>query len=263
VPEGHTIHRLARDLGRSLRPEPVRASSPQGLFADGASELDGQRLIESEAWGKHLFLHFDDRPVLHIHLGLIGKFRRKGPDAPIQGQIRLRLANDDVTWDLSGPMTCALIDPTEVTTITSALGPDPLRHRRGGERFGEALSRRSTPIAAALLDQAVIAGIGNVYRSEFCYLAGIRPIQPAKSVPAEKRVELWDLAVDHLRVGVRLNRIVTRAPHEVGTTIGRIRGDDRLYVYKREGRPCHRCGTEIEPIDVGQRKAWYCPECQR
>ena len=61
----------------------------------------------------------------------------------------------------------------------------------------------------------------------------------------------------------QLNRIVTREPSEVGTTPGRIRDDDRLYAYKREGLPCHRCGTEIRQTDIAQRKAWYCPECQR
>lgn len=263
MPEGHTIHRLARDLRRTLRPGPVAATSPQGLFTDGAAELDGQRLVKAEAWGKHLFVHFEDRPVLHVHLGLIGKFRDKGPDAPVVGQVRLRLANEDATWDLSGPMTCALIDPADMTAITDDLGPDPLRHRRGADRFGEALTRKSTAVATALLDQSVIAGIGNVYRSEFCYLSGVRPTRPARSLPTDTKNELWDLAVEHLRVGVRLNRIVTRDPVEVGTTVGRIRGDDRLYVYKRAGRPCHRCGVEIEPVDVGQRRAWFCPQCQQ
>ncbi|MGI9614140.1 MAG: Fpg/Nei family DNA glycosylase, partial [Acidimicrobiales bacterium] len=218
MPEGHTIHRLARDLNRTLRSHPVRASSPQGLFADGAAELDGQELLRAEAWGKHLFIRFEDRPVLHIHLGLIGKLRPKGADAPIEGQIRLRLATDEETWDLTGPMTCALTDPTDVATVTNQLGPDPLRHRRGAERLGDALSRRSIPIAAALLDQSVIAGIGNVYRSEFCYLMGIHPDRPARSLSRDQHRELWDIAVDQLRLGVRLNRIVTRDPDEVGTT---------------------------------------------
>ena len=237
MPEGHTIHRLARDLNATLRPTPVRSSSPQGLFADGAAELDGQPLERAEAWGKHLFLRFESRPVLHIHLGLIGKLRPKGrPTAPIEGQIRLRLESVDETWDLTGPMTCALIDPGEVDEITGALGPDPLRHRRGSERFAAALEQRSVPIGAALLDQAVIAGIGNVYRSELCFLAGVRPTRPARSLDAAAD-QIWRDAVDQLRRGVRLNRIVTRDPREVGTTPGRIRDEDRLYAYKREGLP--------------------------
>ncbi len=160
-------------------------------------------------------------------------------------------------------MTCALIDPADVGRITAGLGPDPLRHRRGADRFTEALARRSVPIAAALLDQAVIAGIGNVYRSEFCYLAGILPSRPARSLDRATGDRLWSMAVEQLRVGVRLNRIVTRDPSEVGTTPGRIRGDDRLYVYKREGLPCHRCGSEIRQSEIAKRKVWFCGECQR
>jgi len=262
MPEGHTIHRLARDLNSTLRPGSVRASSPQGLFAAGAAELDRQAVERAEAWGKHLFVRFTNRPVLHVHLGLIGKLRPKGPDADIEGQIRLRLANDRETWDLTGPMTCALIDPAEVRAVTDGLGPDPLRHRRGPDAFVAAIGRRRKPIAEALLDQGVIAGIGNVFRSEFCYLMGVHPGRPANELSTDEAAELWTLAVDQLRLGARLNRIVTRDPDEVGTTAGRIHGDDRLYVYKREGLPCHRCATEIRLAELGPRKAWFCPACQ-
>ena len=112
------------------------------------------------------------------------------------------------------------------------------------------------------MDQKVIAGIGNVYRSEFCYLAGIHPEAPANSLRPEQIDELWSMAVTQLKQGVRLNRIITRVPDEVGVSAGRISGDDRLYVYKREGQPCHRCASEIRLIEVAKRKAWYCPECQ-
>ncbi len=240
----------------------MRAGSPQGLFSAGAAELDGQPLERAEAWGKHLFVRFADRPVLHVHLGLIGKLRPKGPDAPIEGQIRLRLQNECETWDLTGPMTCALIDPSEVRAVTAELGPDPLRHRRGPDEFTTALGRRRRAIAEVLLDQGVIAGIGNVYRSEFCYMLGVHPGRPANDLSASEAADLWNLAVEQLRRGVKLNRIVTRDPAEVGTTAGRIRGDDRLYVYKREGLPCHRCSTEIRLAELGPRKAWFCPVCQ-
>ena len=77
MPEGHTIHRLARDLNTTLRGEPVTASSPQGRFADGAERIDGHALVSAEAWGKYLFCDFGTDEVLHVHLGLIGKFRRR------------------------------------------------------------------------------------------------------------------------------------------------------------------------------------------
>jgi endonuclease-8 len=263
MPEGHTIHRLAKDLNRTLRPTPLRASSPQGLFEAEAQQLDGLHLDRAHAYGKHLFLDFADGPAVHIHLGLIGKLRPKPPGTGIEGAIRLRLESDEALWDLTGPMICALIDRDEIDDITSQLGPDPLRRGAKRDDFVDRLSRRSVPISAALLDQGVIAGIGNVYRSEFCFLTGIKPSTPAKKLRSDQAEEIWDLAVDQLRLGVRLNRIVTRDPSEVGTTAGRIDDENRLYVYKREGEPCHRCGTEIRLTEIAKRKSWHCPSCQK
>lgn len=262
MPEGHTIHRLAMDLNKTVRPAPVIATSPQGRFAEEASQLDGRTLNAAEAWGKHLFMDFDGAPLLHIHLGLIGKFRRKPVDAEIEGEIRLRITGDDATWDLTGPMVCTLIDDDDAAKVTDKLGPDPLRKDADPELFATRMKRKKLPVSAALLDQKVMAGIGNVYRSEFCYLAGIDPHTPANTLSDEQISELWDMSVDQLKLGRRLNRIVTRDPAEVGVTASKIPDSERLYVYKRDGEPCHRCGDEIRLVEIAKRKAWYCPTCQ-
>jgi len=128
--------------------------------------------------------------------------------------------------------------------------------------FVDRMSRRKVPLAAAILDQKVMAGIGNVYRSEFCYLLGVDPRTPANSLAEDDVRELWDLATSQLKLGVKLNRIVTRNPDEVGVTPAKIGQDERLYVYKREGLPCHRCAGEIRLLEIAKRKAWYCPTCQ-
>lgn len=262
MPEGHTIHRLARDLNKTLRPGRVTASSPQGPFANGAAELHGKPLNEASAWGKHLFLEFEGAPLLHIHLGLIGKLRRKNLDADTAGAIRLRLEGPEHLWDLTGPMVCALIDDEDMEAITAKLGPDPLRRNSDPELFVERLLRKRMALCGALLDQKVIAGIGNVYRSEFCFLAGVNPNTPANELSPDVAARLWDMAVSQLKQGVRLNRIVTREPDEVGVSAGRIGDDDRLYVYKRDGQDCHRCGDVIRLEEISARKAWYCPTCQ-
>jgi len=262
MPEGHTIHRLARDLNTTLKPGKVSASSPQGPFSAEAELIDGRELNNAEAWGKQLFLDFDGAPLLQIHLGLIGKFRPKPVDSPEKGAIRLRLIGRDTLWDLTGPMVCALIDDDDRDAIVAKLGPDPLRADADRELFISALARRKIPLAAALLDQKVMAGIGNVYRSEFCYLAGIHPETPSNSLSPEQAEELWDMAVDQLTLGEQLNRIVTRDAQEVDEVVEEISDEDRLYVYKREGLPCHRCATDIRLIEVAKRKAWYCPSCQ-
>jgi endonuclease-8 len=262
MPEGHTIHRLARDLNKTLRPGPVSASSPQGRFAEEAATLNRRPLERADAWGKHLFLDFDG-PIAHVHLGLIGKLRKKPLGAPVVGEIRLRLETDQATWDLTGPMICALVADDDVIDIVARLGPDPLRRGADADEFVRRLGRRSVPLAAALLDQTVLAGIGNVFRSELCFLIGVDPTTPANSLSETQARALWNITHDQLKLGERLDRIVTRDPAEIGVSAGRIPAGERLYVYKRDGEPCHRCGDDIVLTEIAKRKAWRCPTCQR
>src|SRR4051794_20539530 len=109
MPEGHTIHRLARDHTADLAGRPVEAWSPQGRFSEGAARLDGQVATRFEAWGKHEFAWFASGEVLQVHLGLIGVWRRRSRPLPDPvGQVRLRLAGETAGWDLSGPAICTL-----------------------------------------------------------------------------------------------------------------------------------------------------------
>lgn len=262
MPEGHTIHRLAKDVASDLRDRPVGASSPQGRFHDSAALIDGTVLTGTEAYGKNLFLEFGGHDLLFIHLGLIGKLRRHDLPHPERDTIRLRLEGQTHGWDLTGPQSCRILEPGDREEIVSKLGPDPLRRGAKPDGFLEKLERSGKPIGALLLDQGALAGVGNVYRSEFCFLTGINPHQAAKTLTLEQGTELWDLAKAQLRLGVKLNRIVTRVPAEVGLRAAKIGSDDRLYAYKREGLPCHRCGTEIVIATIANRSAWYCPTCQ-
>ena len=133
MPEGHTIHRLARRLRRDLGGRVVVSSSPQGRFSAGAAEVDGTELTGVDAAGKHLFLRFGDRTV-HVHLGLFGRFRRvTGSEAaPPTENTRWVLGSDAIEWRLSGPMACELADPGTEDDIRSRLGPDPLAGDDGG-----------------------------------------------------------------------------------------------------------------------------------
>jgi len=264
MPEGHTIHRLARDLNRDTRGHVVAASSPQGRFEDGAGRIDGRKLDGWEAWGKHLFGHIDSGEVLHIHLGLIGKLRRvKEPVPEPRGAVRLRIEGPKAAWDLRGPMRCAVGPPEMQAEAIAKLGPDPLQPDADAQRFVDALSRRRKAIGAVLLDQNVIAGIGNVYRAELLFLMGIDPRRPANSIDEETALELWDLTVAELTAGEKLNRIVTVQPDEVGASSrAKIAAGDRLYVYKREGQPCRRCGTEITVFEMGGRRIAACEKDQ-
>ena len=262
MPEGHTIHRLAKDLRSDLAVGPVGASSPQGRFTRGASLFNGKLLSSSEAWGKHLFLRFPEELILHIHLGLIGKFRPQPIEVSPSETVRLRLEGRQA-WHLTGPQKCALIETEEFVEITEALGPDPLRRGSRWEDFATALTLKKTPIAISLLDQSVIAGIGNVYRAEFLFLLGIHPERPSSDLELSQIKDLWDISVSQLRQGVRLNRIVTVSKEDAGRTPGRLKAADSLYVYKREGKPCRRCASPIQIAKFASRSCWWCDRCQR
>lgn len=258
MPEGHTVHRLADDLLATLGGGRVAASSPQGRFREGAALLDGEELHRSDAWGKYLFLEFGNGRILHVHLGLIGKFR---PALLAPGDsIRLRLEQGRHAWHLTGPARCELVDPMERRTITRALGPDPLRRTASAERFAELLLRSNKAVGAVLLDQTVVAGIGNVYRAEILFLCGIHPARPASALTTDDAAAIWSETRRQLRRGVRLNRIVTTDPREIGRPLARIEGDDRLYVYHRTN--CRRCGTELRTLELGGRPIQFCPVCQ-
>lgn len=265
MPEGHTVHRAARLQRRRFAGEALAVDSPQGRFAAGAAVLDGRALLGVDAHGKHLFHRWEGGDTLHVHLGLFGRFRiwTTDPPEPTDGT-RLRWRGASGTLHLSGPTVCELVDPDREAAIRDRLGPDPLAPGDGAaDVFAEGLARRRAPVGQALLDQALVAGIGNVYRAELCFLAGIDPHRRSDRVDHDDATRLWALAVGELARGERMGRIVTVRPEEVGRTRPRdVPRGERLYVYKRRGEPCRRCGRAIERSELGGRRIWWCPGCQ-
>ncbi|MDH5422924.1 MAG: Fpg/Nei family DNA glycosylase [Acidimicrobiia bacterium] len=265
MPEGHVTHRNVRLQTAALGlDQPIRARSPQGRFREGAALLDGRALESLEAHGKHLFYRWEGDLGLHVHLGLIGKFQiHRGPAPTPTPATRLVLESSAASVFLAGPMVCDVITPGEEQAIRGVLGPDPISMPRRGHQFVERLGRKRVPVGAALLDQSVIAGIGNVYRAELLFLAGIHPARPANEVTADEARSLWKLAVTELRRGVELGDILTVKPHDIGvrSRVGLTR-EEGVYAYQREDLPCHRCGTPIRLSAAAARKIWHCPSCQ-
>ncbi|MFI7272807.1 Fpg/Nei family DNA glycosylase [Streptomyces sp. NPDC049879] len=277
MPEGHTIHRLAADFGHAFGGgRPVRADSPQGRFADGAALLDGRPLAAAEAHGKHLFLGWSPAPGgaggdatswVHIHLGLYGKVAfGEGPPPPPVGQLRLRLWNDTGHAELRGPTTCALITDAEKRAVEDRLGPDPLRPDADPGAAWRRISASRTPVAALLMDQKVVAGVGNVYRAEVLFRHGIDPYRAGRDLTRAEWDAVWADLVALMREGVRLNRIDTVRPEHTPEAMGRPpRVDDHggeVYVYRRAAQPCLLCGTEIRTAPLAARNLFWCPTCQ-
>ncbi|MFD8739600.1 Fpg/Nei family DNA glycosylase [Streptomyces sp. NPDC059618] len=268
MPEGHTIHRLAEDYRAAFGGRGVRVTSPQGKFGDAAALLDGSVLTTTQAHGKHLFLGFGPQRWVHIHLGLFGKVGFGGtPAPPPTDTVRLRLVNDTAYVDLRGPTTCALITDDEKNAIHDRLGPDPLRPDADPSAAYRRVSRSRTTIAALLMDQKVIAGVGNVYRAEVLFRHGIDPYRAGRDLGATQWDAIWADLVDLMREGVRNNRIDTVRPEHMPEAMGRPpRVDDHggeVYVYRRASLPCHICGGEISTADLAARNLFWCPGCQR
>jgi endonuclease-8 len=264
MPEGHTIHRIARDHSKFLVGRSVAVSSPQGRFVDEAAMVDGVVLDRIEPYGKHLFYWWANGLVGHVHLGLFGRFRvHLGPEPPQPiGLVRMRMSTDAATVDLSGPTACEMFGRPERDAIVARLGPDPLRRDAKPALVTERVLRSKQPIGALLLDQRIIAGLGNVYRAEALFLNGIHPQRLGKDLDSSQVESLWATSVDMLRRGVKDNRIITVHASEDDRP-GRTRLTKRgtaTYVYHRDR--CVRCGTAVESADLGGRPCYYCPTCQ-
>jgi endonuclease VIII len=270
VPEGHSIHRYARLHERALAGGPLRITSPQGAesgvaaaveAAAAAAALDGSALLRAEGYGKHLFYRFERELTLHVHLGLFGRFRsHRAPVPPPRGAVRLRMDSGERAVDLAGATASRLIDPEAEEALLARLGPDPLRRDSDPERAWAAVVRRRIPIGALLLDQRVIAGIGNVYRAEILFACRINPMLEANRLRRAKFDELWETTVAQMRVGERSGRIVTVPASEAGGPPSKLRGKERVQVYRREH--CRRCGSRVRTAKLAARTMYWCPRCQ-
>lgn len=172
MPEGHTIHGLARSMSE-LVGQHVEASSPQGRLSTEA--IDGHQVRGMHAYGKHLLVDTSADLSVHVHLGMRGKWLRFAPvSGPALKQVRLRLRTPDVAWDLIAPSACELLDGDGRSALVDRLGPDPLRPDADEAEAKRRIVLFRGSIGAALMDQSVLAGVGNV-----CF--GPRPCTPAGS----------------------------------------------------------------------------------
>ncbi|MDI3330610.1 MAG: DNA-formamidopyrimidine glycosylase family protein [Micrococcus sp.] len=306
MPEGHSIHRLARQFRDVFAGEPLRVSSPQGRFADGARRLDGATLVDARAHGKHLFLDFDVDLVMRVHLGLYGAWsfggdetfrgassigapRRmgetetfdraatpgpddggapaySGPPEPV-GQVRARLVSAHGWADLRGPSACEVITPGEAAAVVARLGPDPLVAGTGPGEFLERVTRRSVALGQLLMDQAVLSGVGNIYRAESLFRAGLDPWLPGRRLGAADGVRLWEDLAGLMADGVRVGRIITTEPEHRDAVDpdgepAPLWPDNAHYVYQRDGLDCRVCGTAVRVTQMQARNLFWCPGCQ-
>lgn len=266
MPEGHAIHRLANRINKTFAGEQTRSSSPQGRFAASAKIIDQRELVQAEAFGKHLFVSFDGiDEVVRVHLGIYGKWSF-GKRAEVVGQVRWRLSDEKIISDLRGPSACELIDQDEVKNVLDRLGPDPIRSDSDPDRAWERISNSRAPIATLLMDQKVIAGVGNIYRAEVLFRNNLDPLTPGSEISREQFHNMWADLVELMKLGVKRGRIDTVRPEHLPEAMGRPPREDvhggEVYVYRRTTKPCFVCGTKIETNKHAARNLFWCPKCQ-
>lgn len=264
MPEGHTVHRLAGIHADRFAGRPVRVGSPQGRFSEGARLVDGRVLERTEAYGKHLLHFYDVDLAVHVHLGIYGVFEEQAvPMDPPRGQVRMRMVGTGFGTDLRGPTRCEVIDEAAVGALRARLGPDPLRDDADPERAWRRIARSRAPVGGLLMDQSVVAGVGNVYRAEVLFRQGIDPLRPGRSLRRAEWDALWSDLVALMAVGVTAGGIVVvRDEHDHGDP-AYAAGKPRTYVYRRAGSPCRVCGTTVLHTVLQGRNLFWCPGCQR
>ncbi|GAB2748658.1 Fpg/Nei family DNA glycosylase [Nocardioides pakistanensis] len=274
MPEGHTLHRLARTISGRFAGRQVEVSSPQGRFAEEAAALDGALLEGAEAWGKHLFVGFAGERFVHVHLGLYGKLDvHDGPPPPPVGQVRMRLVAPAVAQgerssyaDLRGATACELVTDDQRGAIVARLGPDPLRPDADPAAAWARIRASRTPIGTLLMDQSVVAGVGNVYRAEVLFRHRIHPLRPGNTLRRGQFEAIWADLVALMAEGVATGRIDTVRPEHTPEAMGREpRRDDHggeVYVYRRHDQACHVCGASVRTEVLAARNSFWCPRCQ-
>jgi endonuclease VIII len=265
VPEGHTLHRLARLHQKRYGKRPVLVSSPQGRFS--ATVVDGRVLRRAEAYGKHLFHVYGPDAIVHVHLGLYGTFAEQPlPTALPVGQVRMRMVGETHWTDLRGPTRCEVLNVAEQAEVLARLGPDPLRRGADPAVAFARITRSKLPVAALLMEQKVLAGVGNVYRAELLFRHGVNPLLPGLSVSEALWSAMWTDLVALMKVGVRKGRIDTVRDGHLPRAMGRPPRVDRhggeVYVYRRTDQPCLVCGTPVRKAELAARNLYWCPTCQ-
>ena len=259
MPEGHTIHRAAQDQRAMLAGKVLDISSPQGRFMEGAALIDGQKCIVIEAYGKHLIYRFANCLALHIHLGLFGVFKTaKVPAGEPVGAVRIRMVSPTHVVDINGPNTCELLDATELAALITRIGPDVLRDDANPELAYAKISKSRISIGQLLMDQSVMAGIGNIYRSEILWRQKLHPEIQGKQLPREAFDRVWSDSVHLLKIGVKHNAIITR---ETEPKPGkRTKYGERFNIFGK--KTCPDCLNDIRTFEIATRRAFMCEECQ-
>jgi endonuclease-8 len=269
VPEGDTIHRIAARLAPRLTGKTLERVTTQGLVRD----LAGRTVTGVVAHGKHLVIELDSGAYLRAHLGMNGRFRaydRAAGDAMLArmspGRASLALTTDDGVYLWIGAPTIEISPrraPRHGMAVT-ALGPDILDPAFDADAAAARAGAHATrPILDVLLDQRVVAGIGNIFKCEALFEAAIAPPTPIGALAPAQIAATYAVAHRLMRLSVDATR-ASLAPNVAPNVAPNGSSRAAYRVYSRTGQPCPRCEAPIACASLGEpaRWTWWCPRCQ-
>ncbi len=237
---------------RIRRVEPRHPAFAAALPAGHRRRVAGRRIVRLERRGKYQLLHLDDGSTLLVHFRMTGDWRALPPAMPLPPHTRLVIHTDADT-------RVAFVDPRALGTVTYhasdappqlALGPEPLARGFTPAVLAAALATTRSAIKPALLDQRIVAGLGNIYAAEACWHAALAPQRVASALPPESITALV----------AAIKQVLRQAPAQ---RYQDQQGHDLWQVYDREGLPCTRCGTRVARVTQSGRSTYWCPGCQR
>ena len=265
--EGHGVHRVAERHKKLLLGKVFKATSPNGRFKEGAKHIHDRQLSRIEAIGKNLFYFWGGKgeknekrepTVVHIHFGMSGQFKTGeiGQLEPTPNT-RLELVNSEhnLVAHLSA-MTVKHGDLDFYESKRKSLGQDPLRRDARGDLVWEKFQKSRKSVGMLLMDQSVIAGVGNIYRAEILFKAGIHPEQPGNTLDYESFSRVWNISRDLLHRGFKTGSILTVDPD---SNLGPPW--TRRYIYNHSS--CGVCGSKVKSWDMGGRTCYACLTCQK
>ncbi len=272
MPEGDTIFRAAQTLHRVFAGTVVthfESAFPQLNRVVVDRPLHGRTVESVVSRGKHLLMTFSGDLILRTHMRMNGSWHVYPAGAlwkrPVRDMRILVATADAVAVGFNIPVA-EFLRARELATHKqlASLGPDLLGPTFDAIRVVESMRTRREPIADVLLDQRVMAGVGNVFKSEILFLAGINPFVNASSLGVDQLERIVAIARELLRANV-LPASRTLSPAFGRRTTRSLDPREKLWVYGREGKPCRRCGTPIQAHTTGldARLMFWCPRCQR
>jgi formamidopyrimidine-DNA glycosylase len=241
------------------------------VTADFSGAITGRRIVKLSRRAKYLIIEFDGEHVMLVHLGMSGSLthRHDGFDADDfdPRHDHLEFALDDASRLVyNDPRRFGMVRLVERAALASTaelkgLGPEPLSREFNADYLAAKARGRTAAIKNLLMDQRIVAGIGNIYASEVLFQAGVRPTRRAGRVTRSEIEKITAAVPIILRAAIGNNGTTFRSYRDSRGQPGRFAA--RLRVYGREGKPCYTCSTPIKNVVVGQRASFYCPKCQR